>query len=333
MEITNILKSKNIPNLCLLYGSEGYLKRQFRDNLINILMPEPDSMNFTKFINKTGKVDEANSILDELISTAQTFPMFKDKRVILCENTGFFKNAFPEFASFIKEVPDFTYIIFVENEINRATGAYKTVSKLGFSEEYNMPKRPSLIKWVENKVKAADLSINRDALIEFVDRTSTNMDNMDCELSKLISYCMNSSVITVKDIDEICIASYEEQIFNIINAIAKKDKPLALKEYAFLYGLRTSPRSILALLSTRFSQILNIKQGYKSGMNEASIAKNLGINSPYAYKKSAESARIFSERSLKSILDLSAEYHRKMNTGLLDEQTGIEMFILKSLKA
>lgn len=332
IQITKVLKSDNIPNLFLLYGSESYLKRQFRDKIIDALLPGRDSMNYTKFINNSGKVDESNSIFNELVMTAQTYPVFSKCRVILCENSLFFKNKFEGFSDFLKTVPDFTYIIFVEREINKATSAYKTISKLGFCEEYNIPERADLSRWIDGKVRAAGLSIDSPAKSEFIGRTSINMENMDNELSKLISYCLNKGKITLSDVSTICLASYEEQIFNIINAIAKRDKKTALKEYTYLYNLRTNPRSIFALLTKRFLQMYNIQMGLDCGMDSKALGANLGIKSDYAFKRSLENVKYFNKKSLKDIISLSAEYHQKMNTGLLHEQTGIEMFILKSLE-
>lgn len=331
-KVNEIIKQNNIPHLILLYGSEQYLKRQFRDNIVRALIPADNGMNLSKYSNISGKIDESRRILDNIIGLANTAPFFSDKRVILCENTGFFKNKFDTFPDFLKNCPDTSYLIFVEREINRATLAYKTINKLGFTEEYNMPNERTLISWINNKIRSAGLSIEHDAVVEFISRTSSNMDNMDSEINKLISYSMNKKNITLLDVQKISTPNYEEQIFNIINAIAAKNKSLAMKEYSYLYILKTNPRIILSHLTSKFSQILDIEIALKKGMSPYDVQTQLNLKD-YPMKKNMETAKLFKESSLRNILKLSEETARKINTGLLNEQTGIELFIIKCLSA
>lgn len=333
IKAARIIKDNSIPNLCLLYGSEDYLKIQFKNNLLNALMPGKDSMNYSSFINKSKKVDESRGFVSELISIANTAPFFSDKRVIYCENTGFFKNKFEEIADLLKNLPDFTYMVFMESEVAKNTTTYKTVNSKGFVEEYKMPEISDLKAWTRGRITKANLKIDNNALHEFVAATSLNMSYMSNELDKLITYCLNKENITLEDVNKICIQNYEEQIFNIINAIAKKNKPLAMKEYAVLYKLNTNPRNILYLLTKRFSLILNISLALKSNMNLDDIASGLGVYNEYALEKNIDAAKIFSTNSLYKILELSKDYTVKLNTGLLSEQTGIEMFIIKCLEA
>lgn len=333
IKATEIIKNNSIPNLCLLYGSEDYLKIQFRDNILSALMPNKDGMNYTSFINKSKRADESHSFVTEIISIANTAPFFSDKRVIYCENTGFFKNKFEEIATLLKNLPEFTYMVFMESEVAKNTSTYKIVNSNGFIEEYVMPEISDLKAWAKGRITKASLNIDNNALNEFVTATSLNMSYMNNELEKLISYCLGKESITLEDINTICIQNYEEEIFNIINAIASKNKALAMREYSILYKLNTKPRSILYLLTKRFSLILNISLALEANMNPEEIAANLGIYNKYALGKNIDAANSFSKESLYKILELSKDYSLKLNTGLLSEQTGIEMFIIKCLEA
>lgn len=52
----------------------------------------------------TGKNVDPKAVIDQ----AETMPFFADKRLILLEDTGFFKNASPELAGLHKVMPDTT---------------------------------------------------------------------------------------------------------------------------------------------------------------------------------------------------------------------------------
>ena len=96
------IRSGNLKQIYLLYGTEDYLKRQYRDKLKNALTAAGEDsgmggmlsggdgdMNFNRF---EGKDINPKQVID----LAETLPFFAERRVILIENSGFFKNACDE---------------------------------------------------------------------------------------------------------------------------------------------------------------------------------------------------------------------------------------------
>ena len=62
-------------------------------------------MNFTKYEGKGIEVRE-------MIDLCETMPFFADHRVVLVENSGFFKNKCDELADYMKELPDYLCLYF-----------------------------------------------------------------------------------------------------------------------------------------------------------------------------------------------------------------------------
>ena len=71
-------------------------------------------MNFSRF---EGKGTEIPKVID----LAETMPFFADRRVILLENTGFFKNKADALADYMGSLPDYLVLIFVEEEVDKRT--------------------------------------------------------------------------------------------------------------------------------------------------------------------------------------------------------------------
>lgn len=329
--ISSIIKENKIPNICLLYGSEAYLKRHYKNKLISTLIPSKDSMNLNFFTKKGDRASDLKALELEIISIADTLPFFSDKRVIVCENTGFFKNKTEYIGDYLKNVPEHTYFIFVENEVSKTLKSTKAAMSLGFAEEYNKPDIKALRVWVKKKVEVEGKTISNDAISDFIKRTDISMDNMEMELIKLLSYCMDKPTITEEDVREICIASLEEEVFEIANALSERDKERALRAYNKLYSLKIEPRVILGRLNSTFLSMLNISMGYKGNMTIKEMA------SIYKMKDTAIEIRLksssrFTTESLKRIIRESQELLQKMNTGLINDRTGVEMFLLNCLK-
>lgn len=353
--ISKIIKEDSIPAFCLLLGKEDYLKRQFASMLSDRIVPDKDPMNFSEFSGEGKRAEELRNILSEIESISQTLPFFGERRLILCENTGFFKDSPEGFIDILKNASPTSFFIFREKSVDKRTAPYKYLKEHGFIESYDLPPESELRAWISQKAKGMGLSFDSDALAEFLNRTAHDraeiyrfnkdgkgayknkevpalMDNINNELLKLLSYCQGDSTISLKKVTEITTPLQDEMIFNIINAIEKRDQKTALREYATLYSLKTSPRFILKMISNQFMGILSVCQGLKSGMSEIELAKTLGIDPKFALQKRIESARRFGEASLIRIIENAAETLRKINTGLLDERTGVEIFILKCIK-
>ena len=79
------IESGQFKNVYLLSGGEVYLRSQYKRSLVKALVPDGDTMNFTVYEGKDTDVND-------LISQAETLPFFAERRVILAEDTGFFKN-------------------------------------------------------------------------------------------------------------------------------------------------------------------------------------------------------------------------------------------------
>ena len=107
------LKTKTFKNVYLLYGDEAYLRNQYRDKLKKAMINEGDTMNFSCFEGKG--IDEK-----ELTAMADTVPFFSDYRLIIVENSGFFKTSGHEtLAEYMKHIPETTCIVFVESEVDK----------------------------------------------------------------------------------------------------------------------------------------------------------------------------------------------------------------------
>mgnify|MGYP000609297008 CR=1 FL=1 len=106
------LKNGTFLQVYLLTGEEAYLKNRYKKRLRAAIVGEDDLMNFTAY---TGKGID----IRQVIETAETMPFFAERRLIQIEDSGFFKNACPELAEYLPTMPKETYMVFVEQEIDK----------------------------------------------------------------------------------------------------------------------------------------------------------------------------------------------------------------------
>ena len=118
------IKTGNFKPVYLLYGEEAYLKKQYRDRITKAIFPDGDTVNYAYYEGKGINPGE-------LIDLAETMPFFAKRRLIVVENSGFFKNATPDLADYIKTMPDTACFLFVENEADKRGKMYKAVKSKG----------------------------------------------------------------------------------------------------------------------------------------------------------------------------------------------------------
>lgn len=314
------IKANEFKPVYLLYGDEPYLKKQYEDKLIKAVVSD-DTMNYSFF-------DKESVSVKEIMSIGDTLPFFAEKRLIVVENSGFFKSSNDELAMYIKNMPDYLIIIFVEEQIDKRNKLYKSVSETGYVSEMNAQPVSVLTKWIKGLFNAENKEITGEAVTCLLDRTGASMNLIKQEIEKLVTYVDNRPVIEKHDVEAVCSTQTVSRIFEMISAIGEKNQQKALNLYYDLLTLKEKPMSILFLIVRQFNGILQVSQGLSQGKNNSAMAKEIGIQ-PFLVGKYASCARKFTPEILYSALKDCAQVEEDVKSGKLIDRIAVEMIIIK----
>lgn len=319
--IDNDIKMGQLKNVYLLYGMEDYLKRQYRDKLKHALVEPDDTMNFSAYEGK-----DINP--KELIDLSETLPFFKEKRMILVENSGFFKNSCDDLAEYMSQVPESTCFVFVEEEVDKRSKLFKAASRAGSAVEFETPKEDMLIRWILGRIQREGKKITQSVMQLFLSKTGSDMENIDKELEKLICYTLDKTEISAADVEAICTGQAENKIFEMIDAISAKNQKKALDLYYDLLALKEAPMRILFLIARQFQNLLLIKSMSAKGYPAVSIAKTAGMPS-FAVQKNLRQAGAFKINQLKEAIEDCGQAEEDVKTGRMADQLAVELLIVK----
>lgn len=319
--IDNDIKMGQLKNVYLLYGTEDYLKRQYRDKLKHALVEPDDTMNFSAYEGK-----DINP--KELIDLSETLPFFKEKRMILVENSGFFKNSCDDLAEYMSQVPESTCFVFVEEEVDKRSKLFKAASRVGSAVEFETPKEDMLIRWILGRIQREGKKITQSVMQLFLSKTGSDMENIDKELEKLICYTLDKTEISAADVEAICTGQTENKIFEMIDAISAKNQKKALDLYYDLLALKEAPMRILFLIARQFQNLLLIKSMSAKGYPAVSIAKTAGMPS-FAVQKNLRQAGAFKINQLKEAIEDCGQAEEDVKTGRMADQLAVELLIVK----
>lgn len=315
------LKTGNFKQVYLLFGEENYLKKQYKDRLTKALISDGDTMNYAYYEGKGIDVKE-------IIDLSETMPFFSERRLIVIENSGFFKNATAELAEYMKEIPEITYFIFVETELDKRGKMFKAVKDKGRIVELARQDEKTLVRWIYGNVKKEGKQIAESTIYYLLSKCGTDMENLQKEMEKLFCYTLNNDVINMEDIDAICTTQITNEIFDMVNAVAEKKQKRALDRYYDLLALKEPAMRILYLLSRQFRLLMEVKEMAGEGYDKKTIASKAGLH-PYAVGKYIEQSRSFSQEELRKILEESVDIEERVKTGRLGDVLAVELFIVK----
>lgn len=322
--IDNDIKAGDLKHAYLLYGEEQYLIRQYRDKIIKAAVPEGDTMNFTAFSGEGINPKE-------LIDLAETLPFFADSRLILIEDSGFFKKSPEELADYFAEVPESTRFLFVEKEVDKRSRLYKALTKMGNAVEFKQQTDEILSRWVGSRIKKVGKNITRDAYNLFIQKTGTDMENIDKELEKLICYCLDKEIIEPADVEAVTTEQISNKIFEMVDAISTHQQKKALELYYDLLALKEAPMRILFLITRQFQILLTVKIMTNKGFGNKDIASKAGCPE-WAVKKYQSQARSYSVDQLRGALEQGGSYEEAVKTGKMNDQMAVELFLVEYSK-
>ena len=314
------IKSGQFNHIYLLYGEEGYLRRQYRGKLKEAVIGD-DNMNYHYYEGKDISVGE-------VIDQAETMPFFAERRLIVMENCGLLKSGGEQLAEYLGNPSQTAFFVFVETEIDKRSRLYKVISAKGCAVEFAVQDETTLKRWVLGMVKKENKKISEQALNFFLEKTGTDMENIRREAEKLFCYCLDREAVTENDIEEVCTKRIGNHIFDMISAIADKKQKKALELYYELLAQKEPPMRILFLIARQFNMLLQVKELKAKGYQNKAIGGKVGLPGFVAGKYVTQSSR-FATKDLRQALEACVAAEEAIKTGRMNDNISVEMLIIQ----
>ncbi len=321
--INNQIKNGEFSRLYLLTGSEDYLVDQYRDKLIATLVASDDTMNYTVYKGESAKPEA-------IIEFADTMPFFAERRVVVVEDSGFFKKGNEKLEAFFEEIPETTVLIFVEKNVDNRIKITKQMAKLGTIAVFDAPNDRTLLVWLNGLFGQEKLTVDSITLQYLLDRVGNDMNLLVNEVKKLSAYCMDKGNVTRADVDKLSVSLVEDKIFEMMDALAEKKREKMMTLYNDLLTLREAPMKILAMIARHFMILLKIRFAFSNGSAESSLAKAVGVQ-PYFVKKYIAQSKSFTYEQLLDCIRLCQDTDSAIKSGKMRDKLAVEMLIMELL--
>lgn len=322
--IQNDIKQNTFRHAYLLYGEERYLKRQYTDRLRKAMCAEDDRMN-THFY--TGK----DISVGEIIDLAETMPFCAERRVIFLSDSGLFKSGSDKLAEYLASPSETAFFVFTESEVDKRNKLFKAVQSSGYAAEFTAQDEQTLKRWIASSLGKEGKKITENTAQLFLQKTGTDMENIEMELEKLICYCMDREVVSAEDVEAVCTNRISNHIFDMINAVAAGRTREALQLYYDLLALKEPPMRILFLIARQCNLLLQVKELRTRGYDAKAIAPKIGV-APFIAGKYVTQAGRFKSSVLRNAVEQCVEAEEAVKSGRMNDKMSVEVLILSVLK-
>ncbi|MCR5747735.1 MAG: DNA polymerase III subunit delta [Lachnospiraceae bacterium] len=320
-QVRDDVKKGDIAPVYLIYGDEAYLRENYKNTLINALVTPGDNLNFNSFRG-------SNTDPKEITALAVTMPFMAEKRVILVQDSGFFKKATEEMEEYIDNPSSDTVLVFVESGIDKRNKAYSIAKKHDYLVEAQRFDPEKLPQWITVNFKRKGKKIPGSAIKLLIERAGTDLSLLDQEVEKLASFAGDREIITDEDVLTMVHRSPSASVFTMIDAIVDNKLDTAVGLYYDMLSGDEKALGILALIVRHFRILLIVKEMNDKKAAQADIGKAAGVYPSMVWKYNKQ-AKVYSRAKMKNILKDCLQTERDIKQGVMGENLAVEILLIK----
>ena len=312
------IEKKEISNIYFFLAEEVYFKNEAIERIKQIIINNDfSSFNFTHFYGSDANVND-------IIQTANTLPVFSDKRLIIVDEFEKLKKI-EQLNSYLKEKAEFTYIIF--NSSERKLPAKIKPQKEDIIVKFYALDGYELRRWISTKVRNQNKDITNTAIDKLIQFTDNSLVEITNELEKLILFTEGKKEITEADVEYITGDTKNYNIFLLSDVLLQRDIRNSIKIFRRLFLSGESIPGIFYMLSNTLQKIWNIKYLRTRGETDSEIMKRLKINR-FHYHKLIPHLNKYTLQKLQHIIFLLYNYDKRLkSTSEIPKNILIEQFI------
>ncbi len=316
--------------IIFLHGADSFRAKEKLDELKRRFLEKNNGNSFL-----ISKIDGTEFNIAEFRNKVLSSGFFAEKKMVILNYELKMTNDELQILEIIKKIPEETILIVWDKkgeEKSSKSDIRKYLLKQKFVFEFSPLSGNVMVSWIRERAKNYGCEIDNEAIAEICDILGTDLWKIDLELGKICAYAnamrrdchapitglamtdevAASSVpslrgvrdaaipsINKKIVSELLAREAEDNIFGFIDALAAKNKRLALLALEEEFRAGAADLQILGAVVRQIRILLQIKS-MGQGLQKDAIAKQLAIH-PYVAQKSLQQVKNFQLNELKNI--------------------------------
>lgn len=309
--------------IIFLYGADSYRSGQKLNEIVN----------HYKKSQKSGLnliyIDAMQADFSDFYNTIRVSAIFSEKKLIVLKNVFSNKKFQEDLLETVKDVENLKDVIVIHEQdmVDERLKLFKVLIKSCKSQEFSVLDTRNIKIWAQKEFEKRKQKINVDALDLLLSYIGSDLWRFANEINKLTDF-KKDSVIKKEDVELQVKPKIEVDIFKTIDAIALKNKSLALSLLQKHLDNGDEPLYLLSMVAYQFRNLLVVKELAQKGLMYNSIVQKSGLH-PYVVKKNYFTCQQFSMEELKRIYYAIFQIDTNIKKGKIEPETALDLLISK----
>jgi DNA polymerase-3 subunit delta len=255
-------------------GSDEAAVRKAASKLAAGLAPGADAFGLETIDGAVENVDTAVAKIMDARQAVLTLPFLGGSKLVWLKNASFLSDTVVGRSESVQSalealcetlgagLPDGVTFLMSAPEPDKRRGVYKQLCKMGASEILDKPDlgfragEEEIAGWTATQARARGVTLTRDGIEALAARVGVDSGQLECELEKLQTAFGAGHAVSAAEVRALVPATRESGIFDVGNAIAARDLPLALETLDHLFW--QGERGVGILLATVVPTVRNL---------------------------------------------------------------------------
>jgi len=325
--IGKYLKQDSLLPVYFFFGNDTYAIESATKALEKIIQP----LLASDFDKEVLNGNELTVI--EVMDLASSFPFGSEKKLVILKDFDELKGDKKQFSSYFKDPSPSTVLIVnkYSDVTNIESEPYASLYERNFIFEANELKGNDLTSWIVKYASRNYKTISTENALALIDIVGENRSLIEMQIQKIFSYLGDNKEITLEIIRSLSSRLKQYNIFDLWNAVGKKNKARALEIALNILGQDDEAKQalyIIVMLNKYFISLAQIPELEKDNSTEFVKAKSIGTH-PFFYKDYVKASSYFNEKRLKNIFQSLMDADMTMKSTASDPKAVISLLITK----
>jgi len=311
----------------LFHGDDTHSQKETLARLLNKLGdPAMLDLNTTRF---TGMMPFV-----ELRQACDALPFLAPARVIIVNNLFLAKpgkDFLAELLAYLPQLPDSTRLVFLESQALRENDKFLQLArekKSGYEKVFSRPRGGEVERWIQGRAEEKNGHISRQAAHLLAVNVGNDLDILDNELEKLVSFKGIGKGETIESADVAKLSPYvaEASIFDLVDALGNRNGKRASLLLQQKLHEGTDPFYLFSMFVRQFRLLIQVKELAEAGYRPPGISREIKQHS-FVVGKLYQQARGFSLQELEQIYRHLLDIDIAAKTGQADMLTSLELLV------
>lgn len=323
------IKDQQISQVILLYGTESYFIQNLKNEIVQqFLNGEHDHLS---------TYDLEETPIEEVITDAETYPFFGEKKVIIAQNPTFltakqtklpFEHDLSRLEQYINDPVDYSILLMIApyDNLDNRRKITKLLNQKASVAECNPIQEYELTEWINHLAEDFKITIAPDAYEILESEFINNLYLIQNELKKLSLFVGENGVVTREIAEQLISHTENSSALRLVDAVIERNLSKAFSIYHDLKKMKEEPIGIIALLAFQFRAIFRVKLLKTKGYSQYQIQRQLGVH-PYVVKIAGKREKLFTIDKLENIIHQLTTTDANIKQGKMEPEFAFEMLL------